>query len=107
MTRPGTKSRFAGPLANTQPTRPIYIIVCVYVCVYLHASVSECVNWSTNFSGLPFNVKMAPSRFNCMNFVLSSQRGQCLLLPVPGYAAGIRLAQVYLREALTYFGSNI
>ena len=73
---------------------------------YIHIdmlSVDEILKWPTNFSGLSFNVEMAPSCLKYMNSV--SCKGQYLLLPIAGYAADIQLAQRYLREAIDHLHS--
>ena len=52
-------------------------------------------------SGLSFNVEIAPTCLKEMNYVLSASHFICLLLPVPGYAAKIRIEQVYLHWSIS------
>ena len=62
------------------------------------------VNWSINFRGLPSDVGLASFCLKILFkgwtlFYMSSHRGQCLLLPAPGYVAEIWLwAGVFARK---------
>ena len=73
------------------------------MCMLTSLSVDEILlprymNWSTNFKGLPFDVKTAPSWLRHINSFSSSHENQCLLLPIPGYVVDIWLEQasIYL-----------
>ena len=60
-------------------------------------------NLSTNFRGLLLKGEMALSHLKHMNSVLFlSCEDQCLLLLALGYAVGIQLGQVHLKEALDH-----
>ena len=60
------------------------------------------VNWSTNFRGLPLKSAISPSRLKHMNtfFIFIYVETN-----TPGYAVGILLRQVYLKEALDHLRS--
>ena len=61
------------------------------------------VKLSTNFRCLAFRVEMAHSSLNTWTlFYLLPRRGLCLLLIALGYAEGILLGLVYLREVLDH-----